>query len=137
MRELARPFRLYPLLPPSTSSAHLDFEARLDVTVQAVDIVATYGLTLFLFFREAREAYGEGGRRFALWWTMPAAASAEAVPDQGPDGEPSIGVANLFSFNRRPRIVGDIYFGDFLAHAAELRRHFGAEFEALAVKIDL
>src|SRR5579872_2162883 len=39
IQELARRSRLTPLFPPSTSSAHLDFEARLDVTAGAVDIL--------------------------------------------------------------------------------------------------
>src|SRR5216684_2609548 len=59
------------------------------------------------------------------------------MADEGPNGEPAIGVANLFAFSRRARSVGDWNLRDLFSHPAELGGDFGTELEALAVQTNL
>src|SRR5258708_27625335 len=59
------------------------------------------------------------------------------MAEQGPDGEPAIGVANFLAFAGGARRVGYGDFCDLLAHAAELGSHFGTELEAAASQINL
>jgi hypothetical protein len=53
-----------------------------------------------LFGRNARKADGERRLWFVLVRPEPAAAGEDAVADQGPDREPSVGVTDFLAFYR-------------------------------------
>src|ERR1700684_2370545 len=90
------------------------------------------GFCLILFRRNAGKADGKGSLGFVLVRAQPAAAGENAVADQGPDRETSVGVPNFFAFDGGAWVVGDRYFLNLLAHAAQLGGHLGAELKAAA-----
>src|SRR5580704_16830673 len=86
-------------------------------------------------WRHARKTHRKrsgGASRF-----LPARAAGEAAAEQGPDGEPAIGVANFLAFARQAWRVGAGHFRDFLAHAAKFCRHFRAELKTPAFQVNL
>ena len=70
----------------------------------------------------------------ALRTLEPAAARQEAVTDQSPDGQPSIGKANFLALFGRPRTVRNRNFLDLLSQTAEFRGYLGTKLEAPALE---
>src|SRR5437879_3176030 len=67
----------------------------------------------------------------------PAVAWNQTVADQGPDGQPAVGVTNFLALASRTWGVRDGHFGDLFAHAAQLGSHFGAELETLTLQAEV
>ena len=64
-------------------------------------------------------------------------AGKEAVTDESPDGQPTVGKADFLALFRRSRMVRDGDFLDSLSHTAKLGSHLGTEFKSAALQPQL
>src|ERR1041385_8774837 len=63
--------------------------------------------------------------------------STEPETNQGPDGQPTVGVTDFLAFIRGPRVVLDRNFCNPLAQPAQLRSNFRAKLEASTFQLKL
>src|ERR1700722_6379122 len=89
-----------------------------------------------LFRRQANRTQRKWRLRFVVFRSCfrPSGAATEAVPQECPDGQPTIRVSNLLAFSGRTGCVTNRDFRNLLSHPAELGSGLRTEFETMALQ---